>query len=446
MFEPFAHQFDASSQLINFFNLLNSKLISRSFEHKDITSMFDQLYRDNPRLTLKYIIVIRRMTKTLKQNEILHELYKHIAINHPDLFCDRFLDVMTNNDSFSDLYLFIKHGNESVQECVLSYMRMLFLDDISRMNNHMKISTLCNHLKSENVTSKNSKRLGKLTRKHFELTAKQYRKSLTSLRSYIVFNNRDMERTIEYNDIHHLAHDYFSKDHPDIENKWHHMCNPLYDPYKSSNKFKAIVYSCVDLHTLTSDITHLYRASIYTLMRRFSEVNSSKFQNLVYVPHKPFMIPYDTIKPSLCDRQSMKYMSNNIKRFDSVLTSILVHGINNQILPEDMPDYLFVIIDETIKYKSYYTAIVQLQQTYSGIYQKHNYKCPQLVIWNIYSRIQSSNIYDGSIINIEGFTLEMASYLFTMQPISQESFAKYLVNDYYRSSIGQGIFRLFGFE
>lgn len=149
----------------------------RSRETEEKIKLFKKAYEEDATLAMKCLFYLRDVRGGQGERSFFREVMKWLARNKTET-ARKNLEFIPFFGRWDDLYTFI---DTPLQEDALNIMREQFWLDIESMTP----SLLGKWLKSENTSSQESRRLGTITRKHFGLTAKEYRKALSALRERI---------------------------------------------------------------------------------------------------------------------------------------------------------------------------------------------------------------------------------------------------------------------
>ena len=162
------------SDLLDMF-ALGASMRKRSDE--DVLLMFQKAYRENPLYALKCLFYIRDVRGGQGERRFFRVCMKWLANNEPEVVI-RNLKNVPEFGRWDDLYVF--DGTAIEDEAYTLIKEQLALDVQCKTP-----SLLAKWLKSENTSSAKSQYLGMKTRKHLNMTSRQYRKTLSILRKRI---------------------------------------------------------------------------------------------------------------------------------------------------------------------------------------------------------------------------------------------------------------------
>lgn len=166
-------------------NTTNSNLLDmfamgaamRNRSEEDCILMFQKAYKENPAYALKCLFYIADARGGQGERRFFRVCYKWLAKNDTEA-ARRNMKLIPEYRRWDDLYCLVDTALET--EMFVFLKEQLALDIQSKTP-----SLLAKWLKSENTTSADSRALASRTRKAFGMTAKQYRKTLSMLRSKI---------------------------------------------------------------------------------------------------------------------------------------------------------------------------------------------------------------------------------------------------------------------
>jgi len=149
----------------------------RSRSDADVVNMFKNAYAENPVYALKCLFYIRDIRGGQGERRFFKTCMRWLA-NTDREAAARNLQYVPEFGRWDDLYAFV---HTPLENDAFNFMKRQLALDVECKTP----SLLAKWLKSENTSSKESKLLAKITRQHFGFTARQYRKTLSILRSRI---------------------------------------------------------------------------------------------------------------------------------------------------------------------------------------------------------------------------------------------------------------------
>ena len=149
----------------------------RTRSDEDIILMFRKAFAENPKYALKCLFYIRDVRGGQGERRFFRLCMKDLAKNNVEA-ARRNLEHIPEFGRWDDLYLFV---DTPLEKEAFNFIKQQLTLDITCKTP----SLLAKWLKSENTTSKNSRKLAGKTRRALGLTRKQYRKVLSVLRERI---------------------------------------------------------------------------------------------------------------------------------------------------------------------------------------------------------------------------------------------------------------------
>lgn len=149
----------------------------RTRSDEDVILMFRKAFTENPVYALKCLFYIRDIRGGQGERRFFRVVIKDLANQDPDAVKRNFSNI-AEYGRWDDFYALV---GTKVESEAFSFLREQLALDVQCKTP----SLLAKWLKSENTSSLESKRLGAITRKAFGMTSKQYRKTLSILRSRI---------------------------------------------------------------------------------------------------------------------------------------------------------------------------------------------------------------------------------------------------------------------
>lgn len=149
----------------------------RNRSDADVIRLFKNAYDENPVYALKCLFYIRDVRGGQGERRFFRVCMNWLANADADAV-RRNLIYIPEFGRWDDLYEFVGTPVEAAAFKIMKHQ--LALDLVCKTP-----SLLAKWLKSENASSQESKRLGLITRRYFGMTARQYRKTLSTLRTRI---------------------------------------------------------------------------------------------------------------------------------------------------------------------------------------------------------------------------------------------------------------------
>lgn len=149
----------------------------RNRPDEDVILMFRKAFAENPVYALKCLFYLRDVRGGQGERRFFRLCINDLAKSHPEAV-KRNLELIPEYGRYDDLYCLV---GTPVEENALDFFKKQLALDITCKTP----SLLAKWLKSENASSKETRALANITREHFGMTHKQYRKTLSILRQRI---------------------------------------------------------------------------------------------------------------------------------------------------------------------------------------------------------------------------------------------------------------------
>ena len=416
----------------------------RNRTDEDCILLFKNALEENEELALKCLFYLRDIRGGQGERRFFRVCFKWLAKEYPEIVV-RNLENVSEYGRWDDLYSVV--GTKVEKAMFEEIINQLDLDmEALNMGDNFGVSLLAKWLKSENTSSKESKRLGDLTRKALGLSHKKYRKILSALRTRIniveklmsegkweqieyaklpskagliyrnAFAKRDAERYEEFinnketkvnagtlypYDIVNKVTDklsYYGRD-INITDTEREVLNKYWANQDTSmfNEASSILCVCDTSGSMTSK----YGTSVapidiaISLSMICAENNKSDFKNkYISFSSRPQFIEIEGV--DFVDKVQRIYRQNLCENTDLKATFDL---IKNAILKtkkiEDLPKTIVVLSDMEIDSMSYWrdeSRVKTEMELMREEWARDGLKLPRLVYWNCAAR--NNNILD----------------------------------------------------
>ena len=174
-------------------------------------ALFSKAFSENKLLAKRALFYCRDIRGGQGERSIFRFIINYLAKQHPK-------DIISNIcyipifGRWDDLYSLV---DTPLEEVAFNFMKDQLDEDIKNYSNENNISLLAKWLKSENTSSEESRRLARITRRHFGMNSKEYRKTLSKLRTKIGIIESKMTQDewelIDYSKIPSRAMKLYSK-------------------------------------------------------------------------------------------------------------------------------------------------------------------------------------------------------------------------------------------
>lgn len=413
-----------NSALVDLFGQIGAM---RNRTDQDIESAFAKAFAEDRLLATKMAFYARNIRGGLGERRTARVIFRYLANIHPDIIRKN-IQYVPLFGRYDDLYEFV---GTPVEEDMWQLIREQWKLDIQNMNNNKPVSLMPKWLKSINTSSKESRKLGKLTAKKLGLSEKQYRKTLAKLRAYLdvvevkmssnrwnkieyahvpsramaiyrnAFRRHDKERFEEYieavsegrakiNSSTLFPYDIIERMGLRINYDNDYMSVEKYDKvleeqWKALPNYVDEEYNVLVMADTSGSMMGRPMATSIGLAIYFAERNKGVFKDtFMTFSSKPSLVQlkgntlYEKIQciPSIVENTNL----------EAGLKLILDTAIRHNLSQEDMPKSLIIISDMEFDDATYRTDRETFYETMKNMYFQHGYNIPNIVFWNVDSR------------------------------------------------------------
>lgn len=360
---------------------------------------------------------------------------------------------------WDDLYVFV--GTPLEDEAFKIMKHQLALDVSCKTP-----SLLAKWLKSENTSSKESRRLATISRNHFHMTPKEYRKTLSVLRERIriverlmsenrwdeiefdkipsragiiyrnAFARRDMikakyeafakdtEATVNAGTLypHDIAHRAFNSRYKSLEESERLMLQKYWD--NLPNFYGDNVENGIAVVDVSGSMSGVPMEAAVSMGAYIADKAHGPFANhFITFSGNPELVKFEgadiTDKLCRCIRADWGMNTNVEAVFDMLLRTAMKQGVK----PEDMPTRVYIFSDMEFDqcvtsnssgqrgwgYGMRSDAIQTLFEAMKAKWARHGYKMPDCVFWNLNARNQNIPAIGEGFSYVSGFSPTMIS-------------------------------------
>ena len=391
----------------------------------EIRTKFERAFYENPELAMRMAFYARDVRfGGLGERRTFRIILKWICENYANMAIANIPNITTFG-RFDDLYTYI--GTEA-EEAMWKYMHTTLTNDYERMLEGKPISLLAKWLKSINTSSRESRKLARLTLKNLGFhNERHYRKVLARMRDYLnVVENRMSAQEwdkINYSQVPAYAiKNYGSAFAKHDYERWNQY---LKDLQKGTTKVNASTLYPYDLvhqymnryygdsygpNTLTeaqwkalpnyvgdganvmvmADVSGSMMGrpmeTSIGLAAYFAQHNHGPFEGLFLtftdIPRYIHVRSDDKLYTMINKvRQNVGYNTDLNRAFNLILDTAL----ENHVPQEDLPRALVVVSDMEIDSYVRYHGL-DFVKTWRERFKAYGYELPQLVLWNVEAR------------------------------------------------------------
>ena len=408
------------STLLDMFATIGSM---RSRSEDEIIQKFELAFQEDPLGAMRCLFYSRDIRGGLGERRVFRVLLNYIANTHKEELNEN-LELIPEYGRFDDFYSLI---GTPIENRMWQMLRGMLEMDKYSMENKLPCSLLAKWLKKADASSPNTRKLGIYTAKKLGMSVYDYKRLCVKLRRYIdvveqrmsanewgtinypavpsrammnyrkAFARHDEERFNEYlnkvqsgeqkiNSATLYPYDIVEKilyEHEDskvLESQWDNL------PDYVNGDVNAVVMADVSGSMKWSSGGRPLATSIGLAMY-FAERNKGAYHNLfmTFSGDPQFVeLKGDNITQKINFISKANWGMNT--DLEKALLKILDVAVENHCLPEEMPKSLIIISDMEIDVCTNQNHRENFYDYVSRVYEKHGYKIPNVVFWNVNSR------------------------------------------------------------
>jgi hypothetical protein len=417
----------SDSKVLDFFAQAGAM---RGRSEDEIIELFKAAFEEDRTYTLKVLFYIRDIRNGQGERRVFRVCLKYLTTIENTVFnVSTLYTAIVQFGRYDDLYEFV---GTSLEKGIFELLNEDFKTQLQliKTGNFEKMSLLGKWLKSENATSKETKRLALITRKYFKLTSKQYRKSLTLMRRFlnvvetkmcantwdnIQYSAVPSQAMLKYKDAFKRHDETGFSQYLDSVNSGETKINTqTLAPYQLVNKYKREASVDTALETLWTNLPNFAKyqdgnaivvadvsgsmdsplsengnaqaidVSI-ALAIYFAQRNTGVFKNnaISFTSIARFIPLHGTTLLSNI-RAMLKDRPVENTNLQSVFELILNVAMNNKVKEKDMIKTIYLVSD--MEFDQATDASQTLFEAIKKQYADAGYKMPKLIFWNVMSR------------------------------------------------------------
>ena len=418
-------------------------------EHQ-IANKFVKAFYEDKLLAVKWLFFCRDVRGGIGERKLFRSCMKYLAEQHKDI-AKAVIELIPEYGRMDDIWCLL---DTDLKNDIIHYIKKQLLEDIDNMKNNKPISLLGKWLKSENCSSKESRRLAHIIREGLGLTPRQYRKILSALRSYLkvvetymskkewseidystvpsranliynsAFLRNDEERRRNYLSSlqkgevkinagvlfpHDIVHKYTTSD-----GLWRHklkssdditleeLWKALPDYVKGAGNTICVADGSGSMtsNVGTGNITALDVANALAIY--FAERSSGQFKDTyITFSQRPRIVDLSKGR-SLREKIEIALRYNEVANtnIEAVFDLILQTAINKNMTQDDLPQNILILSDmemDRCATSNSGRPNQKLFKVFADRYAEHGYKLPRLVFWNINSRTGTIPVKENNL-------------------------------------------------
>lgn len=459
----------------------------RSMSEKKIVDKFVKAFYEDKLLAVKWLMYCRDCREGVGERRLFRVCMKYLAETHRDI-AKAVIELIPEYGRFDDMWCLL---DTDLKDDVINFIKNQLTEDMKNMKENKPISLLAKWLKSQNCSSKESKRIANIIREGLGITPRSYRKMLSSLRSYLnivethmskkewseidysavpsranliynsAFLRNDEERRRKYLESlqkgetkinagvlfpHDIVHKYMSArswssrvastDDVALEEMWKAL--PDYVNGAGNTICVADGSGSMTCRVGNTDISALDVANALAIY--FAERSSGQFKDTyITFSQRPQIVDLSKGK-SLREKIEIALRHNEVANtnIEAVFDLILQTAINKNMTQDDLPQNILIISDMEFDSATYNYGHNRLNQklfkVFADRYAEHGYKLPRLVFWNVNSRTGTIPVKENDlgVALVSGFSPAIAKMVLSNSTDPYECLLEQLNSERYQ--------------
>lgn len=408
---------ETNSGILDFFS--NSGALRD--DPKKLINLLGKALSEDISLSLKALFYMRDIRGGQGERENFREALIFLANKFPKEI-SRNIKYISEFGRWDDLYSFV---GTNLQDLALDIIKDQFVKDVNSLTTGNEISILAKWLKSENTSSKESKKLATITRKYLELTSSKYRKLLSSLRKKISIVETKMSQNkwseIDYSKVPSQASRIYSNSFRNHDTEQYNLFIEKVKLGEEKINAKTLYpYDIIKKFYKNPNLTYDERNTYDVLWKSLPNYMEKEENSIVVVDVSPSMTgdpvcvsislgiyfaekntgPFKDYCITFSDRPTMikiqgtdifeKYKNlidmewGGSTNLQAVFDLILNTAVKNNIQQKELPKKVYIISDMQFDIackKNNKTNLENIKLKF----KKVGYEAPQLVFWNVHS-------------------------------------------------------------
>lgn len=446
----------------------------RNVSDDEIITRFMRAYAEDRDIAMKTLFYARDVRGGLGERRFFRVVIRYLAVMSPESVRKNIANI-AEYGRYDDILALIGTGLE--QEAI-AYIKEILEKDMMAMQAHANVSLMAKWLPSVNASSKETVKTARLIAHEMKMSDAEYRKMLSSLRSYIriIENNlREKDYSFEYEAQPSRALYKYRKAfiRNDEERYKSFIFKAKADPsvmHTSSLTPYDIVSSVITARNGMSEDERIVLNTIWNALENyvnsdnslvvvdgsgsmywgaktlpaavaqslaiyFAERNKGQFKNhFITFSSKPRLIEikgrdiFEKVKYCMSFNECSN--TNIEKTFDLILHT----AVKNRLKQADMPDRLIIISDMEFDSCANNAEMTNFRNA-KAEFERYGYKLPQLVFWNVnsFNRQQPVTMNEQGVILVSGMSPQIFSmlkndklnpYTFMLSVISDKRYEK----------------------
>lgn len=279
----------------------------RNASEEEIIESFRRIFYSGTKYSIKLLFFVRDKINGLGERRVFRVILKYLGNEHPN-YIENNLALIPKYGRWDDLYSLF---DTKLEDNVIDLFKNQLQIDVNSNNP----STLAKWLKSENTSSKESKRLANKTRRLLGYSPKEYRRLLSSLRKKIDIVETNISRRdyskINYNNLTKLNIKKYQKAF--LRND-----KVSYEKFKLQNNKNAFIFESLEkmISTIRNNLNNYNRNSI-------EDMYSKNLEYLIDITIKDINSFEDTL---IINGIEGEFTKDQNRYFDVLIATILLYN------------------------------------------------------------------------------------------------------------------------
>ena len=464
----------------------------RSMSDEDIYNKFTKAYFEDKMMALRWLFFARDVRGGLGERRLFRVILKNLANDDTDIV-KHLVPLVSEYGRYDDLWCLLGTDVDSV---IFDIIKKQLTYDIVNMVANKPVSLLAKWLPSENASSVKTKMNARYICKNLCITEREYRRTLSSLRSYIdiveskmsakkwkeikyemvpsranliynsAFIRNDEERRREYLSKlengetkinagtlfpHDIVHKY------SVSTGWD-TCVGDYDETLESlwKALPDIVNECGNTivvadgsGSMTCDVggnSHVTALEVANALAiYFAEHSSGDFKDkYITFSSRPQLVDFSQCD-SLRDKLRVAYTHNECTNtnIEKVFDLILTTAINGHMKQADIPKNVLIISDMEFDYcatcngsnRYFNKPNARLFEVIKKRFEDAGYQMPRLVFWNVNSRTSTIPVKENDlgVALVSGFSTNVCKMVMSGKTDPYECLVETLMSERYNA-------------
>lgn len=458
----------------------------RNMSEQQIVDKFVKAFYENKLLAVKWLMYARDCREGVGERRLFRVCMKYLAEQHIDI-AKAVIELIPEYGRMDDLWCLL---DTDLKDDVISFIKNQLSEDMKNMKENKPISLISKWLKSQNASSKETKRIANIICEGLGLTPRNYRKMLSKLRSYLnivethmskkewseidysavpsranliynsAFLRNDEERRRKYLESlqkgetkinagvlfpHDIVHKYSEmnywrttvkvKDDVALEEMWKAL--PDYVNGAGNTICVSDGSGSMTCRVGNTDISALDVANALAIY--FAERSSGQFKDTyITFSQRPQIVDLSKGK-SLREKIEIALRHNEVANtnIEAVFDLILKTAINNNMTQDDLPQNILIISDmemDSCATSNSGRPNQKLFKVFADRYAEHGYKLPRLVFWNVNSRTGTIPVKENDlgVALVSGFSPAIAKMVLSNSTDPYECLLEQLNSERYQ--------------